>query len=522
MAILRLTAICKTKRKKDYLFFFGLIRMADTLKKRADKLSARLKDLKELVDKHHADLKESNRSLLDFIEDDIKDTAPDTLKDTTPDTLKARAADIKQRADKHRADLKVSNPTLWDLIETARARGPTSPPGPSNNNFILQGEGLGLIWIKPVHMFILENAFNDKKIIYDTNKSHGKPDLVIRSTHEWYKNSMNDLKNPPPDPQDPFFEYSCPYLCWSGEPLRCKIKPDRLPIYELNTYVKNAETSLDVGPYNDKIIKDTIWWGPQRYKYNNKIPIAWIPYILLIPADLTDPTVRKKTVELDDKPYEFVYIASNCSQQIREKLFQKLKAYDDTDTDLDRKVRAYGKCQKTEKSPHPKNPTDWRDNYQIYNDFKFVFAIENSLNPGYITEKIYLAFQGNAVPIYYGPPEIKNFFNEKAFYYMNDKMKDPQKPTDAELDAIAKELEDLSNDSDPTTGWKKYLSEPVYKDNKVPELFIVTKDTKWIKDLAADIRKEYDKDIKAHPLSGGTRKFKSKVRKDKIEAIRSK
>ena len=142
MAILRLTAICKTKRKKDYLFFFGLIRMADTLKKRADKLSARLKDLKELVDKHRADFKESNNSLLNFIENDINDTAPDTLNDTTPDTLKARAADIKQRADKHHADLKESNRPLWDLIEAARARGLGSgAPGYGNQSYGTYGYG---------------------------------------------------------------------------------------------------------------------------------------------------------------------------------------------------------------------------------------------------------------------------------------------------------------------------------------------------------------------------------------------
>ena len=99
-------------------------------------------------------------------------------------------------------------------------------------------------------------------------------------------------------------------------------------------------------------------------------------------------------------------------------------------------------------------------------------------------------------------------------------MKDPKNPTDAELDAIAKELEDLSNDPSPTTGWKKYLSEPVYKDNKVPELFKFTKDSDWIKQIGADVRKEYDKDIKAHTLSGGGRKSR-KQRKQRNRKNRS-
>ena len=39
------------------------------------------------------------------------------------DTLKARAEDIKRRADEHHEALKESNRALWDMIEAARARG---------------------------------------------------------------------------------------------------------------------------------------------------------------------------------------------------------------------------------------------------------------------------------------------------------------------------------------------------------------------------------------------------------------
>ena len=115
------------------------------------------------------------------------------------------------------------------------------------------------------------------------------------------------------------------------------------------------------------------------------------------------------------KKYDFVYIASNCSQKIRENLFAKLKAQDGDEL----KTRAYGKCQQTHNIEDDTTDqiTSWADNYKIYKLFKFVFAIENVLTPGYITEKIYLAFQAGSVPIYYGPSEIKQLFNENSFYY---------------------------------------------------------------------------------------------------------
>lgn len=46
---------------------------------------------------------------------------------------------------------------------------------------------------------------------------------------------------------------------------------------------------------------------------------------------------------------------------------------------------------------------------------KFVIAFENTSTPGYTTEKIVHAFSANAIPIYWGNPQIAREFNEKAF-----------------------------------------------------------------------------------------------------------
>lgn len=48
-------------------------------------------------------------------------------------------------------------------------------------------------------------------------------------------------------------------------------------------------------------------------------------------------------------------------------------------------------------------------------DYKFNICFENSTYPGYATEKLYEAYIGGTIPIYWGSPTIEVDFNPKAF-----------------------------------------------------------------------------------------------------------
>jgi len=50
-----------------------------------------------------------------------------------------------------------------------------------------------------------------------------------------------------------------------------------------------------------------------------------------------------------------------------------------------------------------------------YRPYKFVICCENTRHPGYITEKIVNAMLANAIPIYYGAPDVAQHFNPKSF-----------------------------------------------------------------------------------------------------------
>ena len=57
---------------------------------------------------------------------------------------------------------------------------------------------------------------------------------------------------------------------------------------------------------------------------------------------------------------------------------------------------------------------------EIINQYKFVLCFENSIAEGYITEKIFNVFFSRSIPIYYGPIETDEYFNNDSFFNIRD------------------------------------------------------------------------------------------------------
>ncbi len=57
---------------------------------------------------------------------------------------------------------------------------------------------------------------------------------------------------------------------------------------------------------------------------------------------------------------------------------------------------------------------------EFYRPYKFVIAFEHVRAPGYASEKIWMAFRTNAVPIYLGDPKITAQYNPEAFIHARD------------------------------------------------------------------------------------------------------
>ena len=54
-------------------------------------------------------------------------------------------------------------------------------------------------------------------------------------------------------------------------------------------------------------------------------------------------------------------------------------------------------------------------------NYKFSICFENSKKPGYVSEKIFDAFEAGTIPIYFGDDSIKELINNKAYIHVKDK-----------------------------------------------------------------------------------------------------
>ena len=64
------------------------------------------------------------------------------------------------------------------------------------------------------------------------------------------------------------------------------------------------------------------------------------------------------------------------------------------------------------------NPIDKKEDG--LNDYMFSFAIENSSYSSYFTEKILDCFATGTIPVYWGSPDIIDFFNKDGIIFLND------------------------------------------------------------------------------------------------------
>lgn len=87
-------------------------------------------------------------------------------------------------------------------------------------------------------------------------------------------------------------------------------------------------------------------------------------------------------------------------------------------------------------------------------EYKFTIAFENSIYPGYVTEKIFEPLVAGSVPIYFGDESCLMDFNEKAFIYAN------RFKTYGELRDYVIEVD--NNDE----LYQSYLKEPIFGSNQ--------------------------------------------------------
>ena len=172
----------------------------------------------------------------------------------------------------------------------------------------------------------------------------------------------------------------------------------------------------------------------------------WLPLIKLYReaySALTAPRLPAEDV-LQQKTDFCAYVMSNLtnSAEERTRIFDLLSVY--------KRVNAGGRWKNNVGGP-VKNKIEFQSRH------KFVIAFENCSSPGYLTEKLAEAAASNAVPIYWGDPDIGKMFNPKAFINCHDFQS---------LEAVVAHVKCIDQDKKL---YAKMLSETWFPDNSEAE-----------------------------------------------------
>jgi hypothetical protein len=115
-----------------------------------------------------------------------------------------------------------------------------------------------------------------------------------------------------------------------------------------------------------------------------------------------------------------VFLYQNCNGFYRTTFFRELHS-------KYKFVHSPGICEHNFDDPTLKLQTDGPENADHYENrleyikkFKFVIAMENSQSIGYQTEKLPDALLAGVVPIYWGNPNVAEFFNPRSFINVMD------------------------------------------------------------------------------------------------------
>ena len=136
---------------------------------------------------------------------------------------------------------------------------------------------------------------------------------------------------------------------------------------------------------------------------------------------------RKKEPDaslLTRKFCSFVVSNSEFADPMREKFFRRLSQY--------KKVDSGGRFLNNIGGPV-------KDKLAFLREYKFNIAFENSVSPGYTTEKIMEAYVAQSIPIYYGNPTVETDFRLNSMVRIKD---------ESDIDRAIEEIIRLDNDDD--------------------------------------------------------------------------
>lgn len=198
---------------------------------------------------------------------------------------------------------------------------------------------------------------------------------------------------------------------------------------------ENVSPNFNISDYS--ICFDKLQFGDRH---------LWLPLIRLYRNSYPSLTQQRPPADevLGQKSGFCSYVMSNTSDSAdeRTRIFHLLSEYKQVDSGGSWNNNVGGRVA---------------DKLEFQSKYKFVIAFENSSRAGYLTEKFADAAAANAVPIYWGDPEIGQLINPKAFINCHDF---------GSLEDVIKEVAAIDSDDQR---YRAMLSEPWFVDGQEPE-----------------------------------------------------
>jgi hypothetical protein len=225
-------------------------------------------------------------------------------------------------------------------------------------------------------------------------------------------------------------------IFYTGENLRPVHDIDKSYRTQYNTYVGYSDFSLsfDYEDYGGKNIRLPLWllqidwFGKNGYRN----PKYVIPY-----NELYENSFQKKSKD------GFACIVFNSDSPYRYEIIEKLSKY--------KTVDCYGK-------PFG-NWFDGEDTkLNIISDYKFNICFENSLYPGYYTEKLIHAKVAGCIPIYWSDHNASKDFNTRSFINLSDFKS---------IDDLVEYIIEVDSDDEAA---KKYTQEKMFDTHQDPKI----------------------------------------------------
>ena len=153
----------------------------------------------------------------------------------------------------------------------------------------------------------------------------------------------------------------------------------------------------------------------------------------------------ERDLDADRKQKFFSFVVRNPNCERRNIFFRKLSKYKQVDSggplfNNIGYVLEYGEAAMKAK-------IEWLQ------DYKFNICFENSSYPGYVTEKLYEAYMGGTIPIYWGSATVEVDFNPKAFLNWYDYGSD---------EALIEAVIELDQDKDK---YREMYMQPLFSKN---------------------------------------------------------